>query len=88
MEVKLNNKEKVVLFLKDEWEYPVKFKVTNDLEQKIETTRIQIEKGELFFVRNMADYYWKLKTLEQFTDEEKSRPYHHPDFYANSSENS
>lgn len=88
MQVKVNNKEQVVLFLKDEWEYPVKFKITDDLEQKIEASRIQIENGELFFVRNIADYYWKLKTLEQFTEEEKSRKYHHPDSYANSPENS
>ena len=43
MQVKINNKEKVILFLKDEWEYPVKFKITDDLEQRIETARIQIE---------------------------------------------
>ncbi len=70
MQVKINNKEKVILFMKDEWEYPVKFKVTDDSEPKNRNLEFKLKTENYFSLEIWQIITGKLKTLEQLTDEE------------------
>lgn len=77
--VKFNTKERIVLFIHYDCEYAVRFKISEDIEKRIEDAKDKIERGQLFFVKNLVDHYFKLKTREQFSEEESKRKYHHLD---------
>ncbi len=73
--VKINTKDRVVLFIYNDSEYAVRFKNTDDVEKRIEEAKIKIENGKLFFAKNLADHYFKLFTEEQLLEEERKRKY-------------